>query len=253
MQNEAEAPQGGEPNAHAGSPSAAPGGMIEGGAEGQAKKPQDNLIPMGEHSSFNFALLIAFLVALMAVLAAGYFWWMGKNTSDVVAEKELKLQSIEQQLKAPAMAATEKEANDFKSSVSILSKAKKDRFSVTSFLPSFYTKITNDVKITSLSLGADGTLAIAGSTKSYRTTADLVLALKSWTTLTDVELGSVSMSTGESEGTKPEALFSISAKIVKTPAAVATTATGSAATTTAETATGVTSAPPVAPTTGGTE
>lgn len=251
MQNEAEDPQAGTP---ATAPAAAPGGMIEGGTEHNAKNSQDNLIPMGNHSSFNFALLIAFIVALLAVLATGYFWWMGRNTADVVAEKELKLQSIEQQLKAPAMAKTEKEANDFKSSVSILSKAKKDRYSISAFLPNFYTKITNDVKISSLALSADGSLAIAGTTKNYRTTADLVLALKSWSTLSDVELESVSMSTGTDAGVKPTAAFSISAKVVKTTAKAAAAASTTGTTTTgsspATSATGIT---PAQPSTGGTQ
>ena len=240
MQNEAEAPQSGEP-------AEAPGGMIEGGAEQNAKNSQDKLIPMGDHTSFNFALLIAYMVALMAILATGYFWWMGKNTTDVVAEKQLKLQSIDQQIKAPAMADAEKEANDFKSSVSILSKAKQKRYSIATFLPSFYTKVTNDVKITSLSLAADGTLAIAGTTKNYRTTADLVMALQSWSTLANVELASVSMSVGDDTGKKPEATFSISAKVANTAStssAAASAATGTSA------STGVT---PVQPSTGGTQ
>ena len=247
MQNEAEASPRNE-EVHGGEPAGAPGGMIEGGAEQDTKNSHDNLIPMAEHSSFNFALLIATLVALMAVLATGYFWWLGRNTSDVVAEKELKLQSIDQQLKAPAMIEAEKEANDFKSSVSILSKAKKDRFSIATFLPDFYTKITNDVKLNSMSLTDDGTLAIAGNTKNYRTTADLVMALQSWSTLTNVELSSVSMSTSSADGIKPYAIFSITAKIAKTPAVAAATPGTSASSTT--NTTGVT---PAQPSTGGTQ
>lgn len=216
-----------------GSPSSTSGSSVTGNVANQHTNSHDNLVQMGEHSSFNFALAIAWVVALLSVLATLYFWWLSTNTIDVVAEKQSKLESIEQQIQAPAMVRTEKESNDFKSSVGILSKAKKDRFSITEFLPVFYSKITNDVKITSFSLSSDGSLAIAGTTKNYRTTADLVLALKSWSVLSDVDLSSTSMSLGEGEGSKIEALFSISAKVTTVSAA----AVGSSASSTTGTAT----------------
>lgn len=231
-------------------PSVNPDNASGGTLASRATNSHDSLIQLGEHSSFNFALAIAWFVAMLAVLATLYFWWLGKNAIDVVAEKQSKLDSIEQQIKAPAMVKAEKESSDFKSSVGVLSKAKKDRFSITEFLPNFYTKITNDVKISSLALSADGSLSIAGTTKSYRTTADLVMALKSWSSLTNVELSSVSMSAGGEKEGKLEATFSISAKVVKSPV-TASSSIGSTAESTAEPikATGST----VQPSTGGTE
>lgn len=215
-------------------PDSTSGGAVAGGATNS----RDNLIQLGSHSSFNFALAVAWLVALLAVLATLYFWWLGKNTMDVVLEKQTKLESIEQQIKTPAMAKAEKEANDFKASVGILSKAKKDRFSITEFLPSFYTKITNDVKISSLSLSADGALSISGTTQNYRTTADLVMALRSWSSLSDVELSSVSMSAGTNKDSKLQASFSISAKVIKAPTVSASSAAGTATGTSTQPSTG---------------
>ena len=195
-----------------------------------ATNSRDNLIQVGSHPNFNFALAIAWLIAMLAVLATLYFWWLGKNTLDVVSEKRTKLESIESQINAPAMTRAEKQANDFKTSVGVLSKAKKSRFSITEFLPNFYSKVTNDVKISSLSLSSDGSLSLAGTTKNYRTTADLVMALKSWDSLQDVQLSSVSVS-AVTEGGKLEASFSISAKVAKASAASASSSaiTGSAA------------------------
>lgn len=239
MQNEAESPSVGAMGTPGGNPNNAPVGSVTGGVKSGFKNPQDNLIRIGEPSHFNFALAIAWLVALLAILATLYFWWLSKNTIDVVAEKQAKLVSIEGQIKAPAMVKVEKDSNDFKTSVGILSKAKLDRFSIAEFLPSFYTKITNDVKISSLSLSTDGALAISGTTKNYRTTADLVMALKSWSSLSNVDLSSVSMSTGEGTDGKVLANFSISAKVVKTPVSAAT-----AASTTTSGTSGITAASP---------
>lgn len=258
MQNETEAPPKSEERPQGGSPTVTPESSITGRTEREIHNPQDNLIPMGTGSGFNFGVFLAYLVMILALLATAYFWWIGRNTVDVVAEKELKLQSIEQQIKAPAMAATEKEANEFKTSVSVLSQAKKDRYSMSEFLQTLYTKITNDVKITSLSVSSDGNISIAGSTKSYRTTADLVMALKSWSALTDVDLGSAAVEMGTESGTKPRNIFSISAKLNKKPATTVSTTSGSTTETTPSaganleesTATGVT---PAQPTTGGTQ
>ncbi|MDD4877133.1 MAG: PilN domain-containing protein [Dehalococcoidales bacterium] len=232
MQNEVGSSPVGASSVSGGSPNSASGSSVTGDIANQHTNSHDNLVQMGERSSFNFALAIAWVVALLSILATLYFWWLSVNTVDVVAEKQSKLESIEQQLKAPAMVRVEKDSNDFKSSVSILSKAKKDRFSITEFLPVFYSKVTNDVKITSFSLSSDGNLSVSGTTKNYRTTADLVLALRSWSVLSDVDLTSTSMSLGTEEGSKPEALFSISAKVTTVPAAANSSAsltTGSVA------------------------
>lgn len=244
MQNELDATQSSQSGDH--------GNLVTGDLGNSAGSIHDNLIPMGEHSSFNFALAIAWVVALLAVLATLYFWWMSKNTIDIVAEKQTKLESIQEQIKAPAMVKAEKDSNDFKTSVGILSKAKKDRFSITEFLPNFYSKITNDVRITSFALSTEGALAIAGTTQSYRTTADLVLALKSWSTLSNVDLVSVSMSTGDEAAGKPVAAFSITAKLVKTPVAP-TSASASASTATGVTAVPAASGAVAQPSTGGTQ
>jgi len=213
MQNETEpAPAGVNPNN-------SPGGTITGGVARGNPNSRDNLIPMGDHSHFNFALVLAWLVALLAILAMLYFWWLSRNIVDVVAEKQSKLDSINQQIEAPAMVKVAKDSNDFKTSVGILSQAKKDRFSIATFLPTLYTKVTNDVKINSLALTTEGKLSIAGTTKNYRTTADLVMALKSWGSLSNVDLMSVAMMADDAG--KIEANFSISADVVKAPAVVA--------------------------------
>jgi len=259
MQNEVGASPANS-NVQGGNPKSAPAGMIEGSTTHAIHNKEESLMPPSNRGSFSFAMLILNLVALLSILAAGYFWWMGRNTADTVEEKKLKLQSIDQQIKAPAMVKVEKDANDFKTSVGVLSKAKKDRYSITEFLPQFYSKITNDVTISSLSLSSDGSLAIAGKTKSYRTTADLVMALRSWNSLSDVTLSSVSMSAAEGE--VPKATFSISAKLKKTVAtsvsaagesATPSTSTSSSATSSTSTSTSTTPTVTQPSTSGGTQ
>jgi hypothetical protein len=179
---------------------------------------KDNLISYKDRPSFNFAIALAWLVALLSILATLYFWWLNKNVADSIADKQSIKDGVEQQLLSPAMVKAEKDALDFKTSVGILSKANKDRYSYSTFLPEFYTKITNDTKISALSVTSSGEVSISGTTKSYRAIADLAMALKSWDKLSGVEILSASMGSSDSgtggRGGTDGAVFSISAKIV---------------------------------------
>lgn len=191
------------------------------------KKPEDsNLVHFEDKQSFNFALALAWIIALLSIVATLYFWWLNRNLTDVLDDKKEKRTTVVSQLESPGNKEVETEALNFKASVTALSAAKLVRNPMATFLPDFYTKIDKDVKITSLSLASGGALSIAGSTASYRAIADQVMALKSWTSLTDVDLASSSYST--EEGVKSQAAkFTITAK-VKQPTTATSTSTSTA-------------------------
>lgn len=173
----------------------------------------NDIFKMAERESFNFGLMFAWMIALFAMLATLYLWWDNRVLNDSLEEKKLKKTSVLSQLETPSNKAVEKEANEFKQSVAALAKAKKSRYDMTVFMPAFYTKINNDVKLTSISMTAEGTISIAGSTGSYRQIADQAVALKSWNYLKDVDLTSSTLKMPDEKSSKVEALFSISAKI----------------------------------------
>jgi len=164
-----------------------------------------------EHSTFNVPVVLTWTTAALSIVATLFFWWMNSNLSASLVEKNNEKDAIFQQISSQG--DTEKKANDFKSAVSQLKAAYSDKFSISTFNSDFNKKITNDVKLTNLAVTADGSLSISGTTKSYRFVADLMMALKSWDTLSNVEL--MSAVTDVSEGTTATS-FSISAKIDKT-------------------------------------
>lgn len=166
-----------------------------------------------DHSSFNFPVAISCLVALMAMLVTGLFWWINKDSQTLLKEKQSEQESIVQQITTSTYKDVEKKASDFKSSVNALSAAKKERYSMEKFLQNFYSKVTKDVQISSLSVSSEGSLSISGTTATYRSVADLLMALGDWETLGEVELGSVALA--ESESGTLEATFSINAIINK--------------------------------------
>jgi hypothetical protein len=199
----------------------------------EKKHDESNLIHFEDHKSFNFGLALAWIIALLSITATLYFWWLNRNLTDALEDKKEKRTAVVSQLESPGNKEVETEANNFKASVAALTAAKTARSPVGTFLPDFYTKIDNDVKITSMSMSAGGALSIAGTTANYRTIADQVMALKSWSQLSDVDLTSSSYSV-DAENIKSAASFSITAKVKSS----STTTTGASATSVSGTTTG---------------
>lgn len=177
-------------------------------------KFNDDAMKFSDHPSFNFGLAILWVAAIFSILGTLFLWWTNNDTKTSLKEKESQKSSIVSEMVSPTYTDVEKKASGFKSAVSALSAAAKERYSMDDFLKTFYTKITNDSTITSLSITQDGALNITGQTKSYRSVAELMVALSSWKVLSEVDLTSVSMATGDQAASG--ASFSISTKIDKT-------------------------------------
>lgn len=164
----------------------------------------------GEHSGFNTALALTWMVALFAVLATLFFWWMNKSGSDALADKKTEKDGLIQQITSPGSVDIEQKAQEFKLSVNQLKTAYNEKYSYTQFLTDLNTKLTTDISLSNISVTGDGSLSINGTTKGYRAVADLMMALKSWTTLNDVDLSSVA---NKVEDSNAETVFAITAKI----------------------------------------
>ena len=177
-------------------------------------KFNDDAIKFSDHPSFNFALAILWVAAIFSVLGTLFLWWTNNDTKTSLKEKESQKNSIVSEMVSPTYTDVEKKASSFKSAVSALSAAAEERYSMDQFLKTFYTKITNDATVTSISVTQDGSLNITGQTKSYRSVAELLVALSSWKVLKEIDLTSVSMATGDQAANG--ASFSISAKVDKT-------------------------------------
>ncbi len=172
----------------------------------------DSFSGFGEHSSFNTALALTWMVALFSVLATLFFWWMNKSESDALADKKTEKDSLAQQISSPGSVEIENKAQDFKLSVKQLKTAYNEKYSFTSFLTDLNSKLTKDVQLSTIAVTADGSLNINGTTKGYRAVADLMMSLKSWSTLSNVDLLSVANTTTDD---KMETVFAISAKVDK--------------------------------------
>ncbi|MEK9156021.1 MAG: PilN domain-containing protein [Patescibacteria group bacterium] len=192
----------------------------------KAAKGKDDLVTFGERPGFDFGVLFCWLAIFAAIGATAYFWLASRNLAGTLAEKQQERNEIISEIASPTYADVEEKAAGFKAAVEKLSEAKTKSYPASTFLTQLYKRVTSDVEVSAISMKSDGTLAIDGKTSSYRSIADLSLALKSWSALKDVDIGTsaVSLST---EG-KATASFSITAKIDKSvsPEAVSSTTKG---------------------------
>lgn len=203
---------------------------LEGAEQAKPVVGSEEIVDMSGHSGFNFAMALGWLTCLLAIVITMFFWWLDRGLKQEVVDKRSEKDGIIQQIVSPTYANIENKASDFKSAVTALSSAKKARYSSVSFLNEFYKKVTNDIKISNISVSDTSVLSISGTTSTYRNVADLMLALKSWNVLSSVELLSISSQVDE-ESNEITTTFSISAKIDKTKDLVeATNTTASSAT-----------------------
>jgi len=180
---------------------------------GAAPKVMDSsFAQFKEHPSFNFPVALTWVAAVLSVTATLFFWWINRNLTDSLSEKTTERDNIKQQILNQG--DIEKKANDFKLSVEQLKIAYTEKYDFSAFTAELYKKITNDVTLESLAITADGSVSMSGNTKSYRSVADLMVALKSWDNLQDIEL--LSSAINETEDGGVITVFSLSAKIDKT-------------------------------------
>lgn len=174
---------------------------------------EPEIVKFSEGSGFDYSMFFVWVTVILAVGATVVFWVANGNVKSAIKERGSEKDSITAEINGKSYSSVEDKATGFKAAVTALKQAKNERYSYTEFLPEFYKKITNDVKLNSFSISETGELSMDGTTSSYRSVAELVLALKSWPTLTDIKLGSVSY---VSSGNAASAAFSLTAKIDKT-------------------------------------
>jgi hypothetical protein len=162
-----------------------------------------------EHSGF-YALGYI-LVIIISVFVCGFLVYHKFHTDSLVTDKESALEGFILTLQSKNNSEVEKKVNDINSAVRILSAEKKSKYLFKIFIDEFKTKITNDTKLNNLSIDNQGTVSMDGESKSYRSVADLALALKSSSKLGDVQIAGLSLST---DGGVSQVNFSLSANLV---------------------------------------
>lgn len=181
------------------------------GTQKTGSKEDMEIIQFSNSSSFNLGYVFFSLAAVISIGATFFFWSANNNVSTALAEKKNEKDSIIADITSPTYKDVEKNAADFKAAVIELKQVSAEKYSISEFLPELYKHITKDVQVKNISVKNKTEVAFDGTTSSYRSVADLVVALRTWSVISDVTLNSASLNVGK-DG-KSEAVFSITAKI----------------------------------------
>lgn len=181
-------------------------------------KPKSNAAP-------TVILWITFVLSLGVLV---YLFIVGRSQANLVASRASDKTQLVSELSSPSYTDIETRANSFKQAFTALSSLSAARKPKSEVFPELYNNFTKDVKINNVALSSDGTLTVDGTTASYRSVADFMMGLKSYSKISDVKLGTTSLNTSEGVSAKEKVLFSVSAKLDLSREVVATdTTTGS--------------------------
>jgi len=154
--------------------------------------------------------LVFVVTIILLVLVTGFFVFYKTRTDSQVKDKQQALNGVLDQLNSTSNKTIETKADNLNSAVQIISTASKTKYSFKGFVDELTKKITNDTKLNSVAVTDTGVVTFDGISGSFRSVADLALALKSSPKLTNVEIIGLTRSTNSGEA---QVAFSMSAEI----------------------------------------
>jgi Tfp pilus assembly protein PilN len=173
----------------------------------------DTVVEFGDKKEFNLPLFLVWLGAIISIVFLGVFWFMNVSLKSQIEEKQSEKSELTVKLGSNEYKDVENKAESVRVAVETLDQISNNRIKTKDFLDELYKKVTNDVKISSISIGAEGTISLEGATGSYKQVADFMLGVKSYERLSNVELSSVSLSTDETAKNNEKVIFSVAGKV----------------------------------------
>ncbi len=185
-------------------------------------------ISEGGNKGASVLLVVSIIVT---VLFTGFLVFWSYRLNSIAKDRAAALLSLQEELKSKQNTEIENKAASISSAVSILSTASKSKYLFRVFIDDLTKKITNDTKLNSLSIDDSGKVSIDGESASYRSVADLTVALQTSEKLKDISITGLSQSSSnDNEKSQGKVIFSISAKILDWKLAIAEAQTGASAT-----------------------
>jgi len=172
------------------------------------------------------ARLIFILTIVLVILIVGFLVFYKYYTASQAADKKQALQNLQTEINSKKNKETQDRAAQVNSATQILSTASKSKYLFKAFVDELIKKITNDTKLNNLSIDSSGRVAMDGQSGSYRSVADLALALKSSNKLKNIQIMGLTQS---NESGTVVVSFSMAAQISdwkSAPAAEAQTSGG---------------------------
>jgi len=139
--------------------------------------------------------MVFILTIISVILIVGFLVFYKYHTDSQATDKEQALQNLQTELNSKKNKKIEDQAAQVNSTVQILSTASKSKYLFKAFIDELVKKITNDTKLNNLSIDSSGKVTMDGQSGSYRSVADLALALKSGSKLKNIQITGLTQST----------------------------------------------------------
>jgi hypothetical protein len=159
----------------------------------------------GGKSSIFFVLTI-----ILVIVFTGFLVFYKYQTDSQAKDKLSAFENLQSEISSKKNSVIENKANQLNSAAKIISTASRSKYLFKALMDEISKKITNDSKLDNLTIDNVGNVTMDGKSGSYRSVADLAVALKSSKKLSDIQISGLSMS---SDSGKNTVTFSISAKI----------------------------------------
>jgi len=178
--------------------------------EGQKPAGSEPFLEVGTSESGGKNSAIFVITIILAILFSGFLLFDKYYTNSQAADRSKTLANLLAEINSKKNQEIESKAENVTSSLSILSTAKGSKYLFRAFIDELTAKITNDSKLNNLSIDSEGRVTMDGQSGSYRSVADLALALESSKKLKNVSISG--MSQAEENG-EIVVTFSMSAEI----------------------------------------
>ena len=140
--------------------------------------------------------VIFVLTIILLLLTNGFFVYYKFRLDSNVTDKTQALRTATDQLHSSNNKKIEAKADGVNSAIKIMTSASKTKYSFKTFMDELTKKITNDTKLNSMAISESGLVTVDGQSKSYRSVADLAVALKSSPKLSTVEISGLTQGSG---------------------------------------------------------
>lgn len=168
------------------------------------------VVEFGDNKSFNLPLFLVWFSFIVSIVFLGSLWFLKMGFDSQIKTKQNERSELKARLNTQEYVDIEKKAEAVQVAVNTLSAISGTRIKTKDFLDELYKKVTNDVKLTSISLGADGSINFEGATSSYKNVADFMLGIKSYDRISKLQLMSVSASSDTSVKSNEKIIFTVS-------------------------------------------
>lgn len=176
-------------------------------------RDKNEIVEFADQKETDFSSVLVWIAFVVALLFMGFIWFSNNSLKKEISDKQNQKSEADATLALPENLKVVSDVTGVKNVISVLSGVSTTEKSKKLVFDDLYKNFTKDVHISTISLSQDGTVGIDGTTASYRTAADFMMGLKSYSKVSGLELNTISLSTDPAVGPTEKVSFSVAFKL----------------------------------------